>query len=151
MRILVLNGPNLNLLGLSGDKSFGEKSLESISGELRETAAAAGAEIEFVQSNHEGVLIDRIHSAILKKDCDAIIFNPGPLRHTSLGLADAIRAFTGTVHEVHIQRKGETEFRHPTIMKSDHQFCGPAETIYLEALKALLKTEEEEGTGEGEE
>ena len=95
-----------------------------------------------MQSNHEGTLIDRVHSAILERDCDAIIFNPGPLRHTSLGLADAIRAYPGPIYEVHIQKKGETEFRHPTIMKSDHQFCGLAETIYLEALKALLNSKE---------
>lgn len=145
MRILVLNGPNLNLLGLSGDRSYGEKTLREINEELQRTATAAGSTIEFKQSNHEGVLIDRVHSAILEKDCDAIIFNPGPLRHTSLGLADAIRAFAGPVYEVHIQRKGTTEFRHPTIMKSDHQFCGIAETIYLEALKALLKSEEKGG------
>ena len=142
MRILVLNGPNLNLLGLSGDSGYGDKSLGEINEELRKMASAAGAAIEFLQSNHEGTLIDRVHSAILERDCDAIIFNPGPLRHTSLGLADAIRAYPGPIYEVHIQKKGETEFRHPTIMKSDHQFCGLAETIYLEALKALLNSKE---------
>jgi 3-dehydroquinate dehydratase-2 len=150
MKILVLNGPNLNLLGLSGDRSYGEKPLREINEELQELAAAVGSEIEFLQSNHEGVLIDRVHSAILEMNCDAIILNPGPLRHTSLGLADALRAFSGPVYEIHIQRKGEAEFRHPTIMKSDHQYCGPAETIYLETLKALLRREGGKGSAKPE-
>jgi len=150
MRILVLNGPNLNLLGLSGDNSYGDRSLRDINDELRETARAGGADIEFLQSNHEGVLIDRLHAAILETDCDAIIFNPGPLRHTSLGLADAVHAFPGPVYEVHIQRKGSSEFRHPSVMKFVRQFCGPAETIYSEALNAMLRSQPGTGRGAGE-
>ena len=138
MKILVLNGPNLNLLGLSGDRSYGTRNLREINDEMQSVAGAAGADIQFLQSNHEGVLIDQVHSAILDRSYDAIIFNPGPLRHSSLGLADAIRAFHGSVYEVHVQRQGESEFRHPTIMKSDRQFCGTAEKIYLEALNVLL-------------
>jgi len=149
MRILVLNGPNLNLIGLSGDKSYGDRTLVDINDELKTMAAAAGAQIEFLQSNHEGVLIDRLHSAILEDDCDAILFNPGPLRHTSLGLADAVPAFPGPVYEVHIQKKGEHEFRHPSIMKAVRQFCGPAEHIYRDALKALLKAMQGEQGEEG--
>jgi 3-dehydroquinate dehydratase-2 len=138
MKILVLNGPNLNLLGHCHKEIYGSKSLESIVQELHDGAAASNAVVEHLQSNHEGVLIDRVHGAILNGGVDAIIFNPGPLRHTSVGLADAIEAFDRPVYEVHVVRKGEAEFRHPTILKADRQFCGPAESIYQIALKKAL-------------
>ncbi len=142
MKILVLNGPNVNLLGCLNQGIYGSKTLNDINRELVDLAAPAGFTIESLQSNHEGVLLDRVHTAILQGGVDAIIANPGPLRHTSVALADALSAFEGLIYEVHIVKKGDAEFRHPTIMKASRQFCGPSETIYRDALKAMLKVME---------
>ncbi len=99
-RILVLNGPNLNLLGEREEEVYGRTTLEEIECSLAEQGKAAGVEVEFYQSNHEGDLIERIHAA--RGRFDAIIINPGALTHYSYALYDALRAVKMPVIEVHL-------------------------------------------------
>ncbi len=86
-RILVMNGPNLNLLGMREPGVYGTDTLDSIEQRLREAAATLQVEVDFVQSNHEGVLIDHIHSAV--GQFDGILINPGAFTHYSYAIRDA--------------------------------------------------------------
>lgn len=99
MKILLVNGPNLNLLGKRDREIYGEKSMEEIEKELRKRAEKMGIELETFQSNHEGEIIDRIQDW---KGIDGIIINPGALAHYSYSLRDAIEAIPVPVIEVHI-------------------------------------------------
>ncbi len=110
-RILVLNGPNLNLLGTREPDIYGHETLSDVQELCARTAAAAGYETEFLQSNHEGVLIDAIHAA--RGNVAGIVFNPGAFTHTSVALADAIAGIELPVVEVHISNVHKREaFRH---------------------------------------
>jgi 3-dehydroquinate dehydratase-2 len=99
-RILVLHGPNLNMLGTREPAVYGTTTLEAINAELAELAKARGAELEFFQSNHEGSLVDRIQEA--PSWADAILINPGGLTHTSVTLRDALVGSELPVVEVHL-------------------------------------------------
>ena len=111
MRILVLHGPNLNLLGTREPEVYGHDSLADIDGLLAGLAAAEGVDLDCRQSNHEGVLIDAIHEAI-GGGADGILINPGGLTHSSVALRDAIAAAPPTV-EVHLSNPLAREpFRH---------------------------------------
>lgn len=99
-RILVLHGPNLNMLGTREPALYGTTTLESINAELAELAKARGVELEFFQSNHEGSLVDRIQEA--PSWADAILINPGGLTHTSVTLRDALAGAELPVVEVHL-------------------------------------------------
>ena len=108
-KILVINGPNLNLLGQRETEQYGSETLEKIEDSLRRQAETAGLAIEFMQSNHEGDIVDRIG----KSDCDFIIINPGAYTHTSIAIQDALRAVTTPAIEVHISNiYAREEFRH---------------------------------------
>lgn len=98
MKILVLNGPNLNLLGVREKSIYGKESFERYFEQLKEAYSAH--ELHYIQSNSEGVLIDAIHEYGF--DCDGIVLNAGGYTHTSVALADAIAAVTSPVIEVHI-------------------------------------------------
>jgi 3-dehydroquinate dehydratase II len=97
-RVLVLNGPNLNLLGTREPEIYGPTTLAEIEDGLRLRAAELGLEIDFLQSNHEGALIDRLH----RRDFDWAIVNAGGLTHTSVSLRDALKAVGRPFVEVHI-------------------------------------------------
>lgn len=100
MRIMILNGPNLNLLGIREPHIYGATTLEAIRTACEEFAIFAGAELSFHQSNHEGVLVDLIQSA--RTDADALIINPAGYSFTSIAMFDAMKIFEGPIFEVHI-------------------------------------------------
>ena len=111
MKILVLNGPNLNLLGLREESIYGSDSLSDVEDKLKEIANKSNCEIGFLQSNAEHELIDAIHNAYRDKT-DAIIFNPAGYTHTSVALRDALLAVKIPFLEVHISDiESREEFR----------------------------------------
>ena len=111
MKILVLNGPNLNLLGLREESIYGSDSLSDVEDKLKEIANKSNCEIVFYQSNAEHELIDAIHNAYRDKT-DAIIFNPAGYTHTSVALRDALLAVKIPFLEVHISDiESREEFR----------------------------------------
>ncbi len=111
MKILVLNGPNLNLLGLREESIYGSDSLSDVEDKLKEIANKSNCEIGFYQSNAEHELIDAIHNAYRDKT-DAIIFNPAGYTHTSVALRDALLAVRIPFLEVHISDiESREEFR----------------------------------------
>lgn len=112
MKILVLNGPNLNLLGTREPQTYGATTLPEVEATLTALAQSRGAGIACFQSNHEGALIDRIHAA-RGEAVDAIVINPGGLTHTSVALRDALAGVAIPFVEVHISNVHKREdFRH---------------------------------------
>ncbi|WP_440312848.1 type II 3-dehydroquinate dehydratase [Leucobacter chromiireducens] len=110
-RILLVNGPNLNLLGTREPELYGEETLADVEALAARVAADFGIEVRAVQSNHEGVLIDAIHEA--REDCLGIVINPGALTHTSVALRDAITGVDLPTVEVHLTNVHAREpFRH---------------------------------------
>lgn len=113
--ILVLNGPNLNLLGQREPTLYGTQTLGEINQELEGMASAAGIRIEFFQSNHEGELVDRIQQA--RDDFELIIINAGAFSHYSISIHDALRAVNIPVIEVHLSNiYTREEFRHQSLI-----------------------------------
>jgi 3-dehydroquinate dehydratase II len=100
MRIMIINGPNLNLLGVREPHIYGATTLQAIQSACEEFAAFAAAQLAFHQSNHEGVLVDLIQSA--RTDADALIINPAGYSFTSVAMYDAMKIFDGPIFEVHI-------------------------------------------------
>jgi 3-dehydroquinate dehydratase II len=109
--ILLLNGPNLNLLGQRQPEIYGHETLSDVEAACAGMATAAGLGFDAVQSNHEGALVDRIQAA--RGNSAGIIINPGAYSHTSIAILDALNAFDGKVLEVHISNIHKREsFRH---------------------------------------
>jgi 3-dehydroquinate dehydratase-2 len=106
--VYVLNGPNLNLLGLREPEIYGSDTLDDIAGRLEDKAKALGLTIDMRQSNHEGHLIDWLHEA-QAKGAKAVLLNAGALTHTSLALCDAVRSITTPVIEVHLSNPAARE------------------------------------------
>lgn len=117
-RLLIINGPNLNMLGTREPGIYGATTLQDVEELCRKAAAEAGFEAELLQSNHEGVIIDAIHAA--RATADGIVINPAAYTHTSVAIADALRAAELPVVEVHISNvHTREEFRH-------HSYVSPA-------------------------
>tara|TARA_B100000900_G_scaffold349886_1_gene316216 strand:- start:283 stop:714 length:432 start_codon:yes stop_codon:yes gene_type:complete len=141
MKILVLNGPNLNLLGIREENIYGSESLQDVEHKLKEIADEANAEISFYQSNAEHDLINAIHHAY-KSDVELIIFNPAAYTHTSVALRDALLAVSIPFYEVHISDiETREEFRQKSYFSdiAIKVFGGHGTNGYSLALKEALK------------
>ena len=99
-RLMILNGPNLNLLGIREPHIYGSTTLAAVEASCKTFAEFAGARVSFHQSNHEGVLVDLIQAA--RQDADAIIINPAAYSFTSIAMLDAFKIFEGPIFEVHV-------------------------------------------------
>ena len=138
-RVLVLHGPNLNLLGERDPKIYGSQTLEEINRLLEAHARRRGVEVEFFQSNHEGALIDRIHEA--RRRVDGLVINPGALTHYSYALRDAIEAVGLPAVEVHLSDLHARElFRRVSVIAPVclAQISGKGAQSYVEGLERLL-------------
>ena len=114
MKFLIINGPNLNLLGRREPGIYGQENYDSLCADLREFAAARGSTAECFQSNHEGAIIDAIHAA--DGVYDAIVMNPGAFTHYSYAILDALKAVSVPCIEVHISNVHQREeFRHRSV------------------------------------
>jgi len=107
VKVLVLHGPNLNMLGTREPDVYGSLTLAEVDGKVRERAAELGVEVEFAQSNDEGALIDRIQTA--PASFQAIVFNPGGYSHTSVAIRDAVAAIAIPTFEVHVSNPAARE------------------------------------------
>jgi 3-dehydroquinate dehydratase II len=139
--IFVLNGPNLNLLGMREPEIYGTDTLDDIAGRLEDQAQAAGAAIDFRQSNHEGHLIDWIQEAGAS-GAKAVLLNAGGFTHTSIAIHDAIKAIKVPVIEVHLSDPHKREeFRHLSYvgMAAMACFAGHGAKSYELALDAALQ------------
>lgn len=137
--VLVLHGPNLNLLGTREPEIYGSATLADINEMLKKRAEEAGIGIDFLQSNHEGGLVDAVQAA--RGKYDYIIFNAAAFTHYSIALRDAIAAVEVPVIEVHISNIHQREaFRHTSVLApvALGQICGLGVASYLAALEAII-------------
>lgn len=140
MKILILHGPNLNLLGTREPEVYGSLTLGDIDDRLFELGRALGAETRSIQSNHEGALIDALHEA--RTWADGVIFNPGGYTHTSIALRDAIVAIGIPVIEVHLSNVyAREEFRHHSMFSAvcRGKITGLGWRSYTLGLRALVE------------
>lgn len=137
-RILILNGPNLNLLGTRQPEVYGHTTLADIEAACAALAVDLGVELTFAQSNSEGALVDHLHAA--RTGQDAVIFNAGAYTHTSIALRDAISAIGRPVLELHISNvHAREEFRHHSMLAPVclGVICGLGTAGYALALRAM--------------
>lgn len=140
MKIFVINGPNLDMLGKREPEIYGADTLESINAELAEYCAGIGVEPSFFQSNSEGALIDFIHSA--RGEADGIVLNAGAYTHYSIAIRDAISAAEVPCVEVHLSNVHKREeFRHKSVISAvcAGVICGFGKDVYRLAISALAK------------
>ena len=140
MNVLVLHGPNLNLLGTREPAVYGSATLPDIEHELTQIATAAGGRLESFQSNHEGALIDRVHAA-RADGTDFILINPAGFTHTSVALRDALAAVAIPFVEVHLSNIHRREpFRHHSYFSdlAEGVICGLGAQGYALALRYAL-------------
>ncbi len=139
-RLMILNGPNLNLLGVREPHIYGTTTLAQVRENCEQHASKLGLELAFHQSNHEGELVDWIQSA--RQSADAIIINPAAYSFTSIAIIDAIKAFEGPVVEVHISNIHARDelHRHSKISSAATAvICGLGPYGYVAALRALAE------------
>jgi len=144
-RLMILNGPNLNLLGVREPHIYGTTTLEQIKADCEQHAATLGLELAFHQSSHEGELVDWIQSA--RESADAIIINPAGYSFTSIAILDAIKAFDGPVIEVHISNiHARDEYhRHSKISSAATAvICGLGPHGYVAAIHAIAQMQKKE-------
>lgn len=142
IKVLVINGPNLNMLGKRPKEHYGTKKLQEIYSLMKESAKGK-LKLIFVQSNYEGKLVSEIQKAVLSTDIKAIIINPAAYTHTSVALHDALEMFNGIKLEVHLSHVDDREdFRKVNFVRDvcDMCFSGKHEQSYIEAVKYLKKT-----------
>lgn len=139
IRIRILNGPNLNLLGTREPGVYGDQTLQDIKNRLEEEAGAYSIELDFYQSNHEGDIIDKIHEAY-QKGYNGIIINPGAFTHYSYAIRDAISSTNISTIEVHLSNiHAREEFRAKSVIAPVcmGQICGLGADAYSAALFVL--------------
>lgn len=139
-RIIVINGPNLNMLGVREPGIYGTLSLKDIEDNIRRQAEELGVSIAFYQSNHEGDIIDRIHAAM--GEADGIMLNAGAFTHYSYAIRDAINAVKIPTVEVHLSNIHAREaFRHHSVLAAETigQIAGFGEVSYELGLLALVR------------
>ena len=138
-KILVIHGPNLNLLGKRETDIYGKETIDSINKELEKLAEAEKVDIEFYQSNHEGDIVDKIG----RSDATGLIINPAAYTHTSVAIRDALSAKEVPSIEVHLSNiYAREEFRHKSLIAPvvTGQISGFGRNSYILGLKALLET-----------
>ena len=143
MQILVINGPNMNMLGVRQPEIYGTATYDDLVGMIQSEADALGVQVSFFQSNHEGALVDAIQQACFDK-VDGIIINPAAYTHTSVALLDAVKAVGIPTVEVHISDPDTREdFRHVSYIRAacTATIRGHGLEGYLEALRLLAKKE----------
>ncbi|MBP3436133.1 MAG: type II 3-dehydroquinate dehydratase [Clostridia bacterium] len=141
MKVLVINGPNLNMLGIREPDIYGKQTYEMLLQQIADHAAVRGVEVSFFQSNHEGAIVDAIQQAYFDK-IDGIVINPAAYTHTSVAILDALKAVAIPTVEVHISDiNSRDEFRRhsfisPVCVKT---ICGKGFDGYCEAIDILMQ------------
>ena len=139
MKIKVINGPNLNMLGIREPGIYGSENYENLCGMIREHCKELGVEVELLQSNHEGDLVDFIQAAYMKDD--GIVINPGAYTHTSIAILDAAKAVKVPMVEVHISDVDSREdFRQISYIRAacEKTISGHGLKGYIEAIDHLV-------------
>ena len=139
-KVLVINGPNLNLLGTREPDVYGTETLDELMQNLSKTALTLGVDLDSFQSNHEGALIDQIHQAKVDGS-SGLIMNPGGFTHTSVALRDAVSGVALPTVEIHLSNvHAREEFRHKSLIApvALGQICGFGSIGYELALQALV-------------
>lgn len=145
MKLLVINGPNLNMLGIREKNIYGEGTYEDLVEYIRDYCREKGIEAEIFQSNHEGAIVDRIQAAY--KTADAIVINPAAYTHTSVAILDALKAVQLPAAEVHLSDIYKREdFRHVSYaaMACQKSFIGMGFEGYIRAIDFLTSLVEDE-------
>lgn len=138
-KILIIHGPNLNLLGFRETEIYGTKTLAAINAELEKTAVAAKIKVEVFQSNHEGEIVDKIQSS--RGEVDYIIINPAAFTHYSIAIRDALASVDIPAIEVHLSNiHAREDFRHDSVISPAVQgvICGFGADSYLLALQHVI-------------
>lgn len=141
MKILILNGPNINMLGIREPEIYGKESYEDLLNMIKDYASKKNIQVEFFQSNHEGALVDKIQEAYFSK-IDGIVFNPAAYTHSSIAIADAVKAVGIPTVEVHISDVDKREaFRQISYIEKVASLTikGKGLKGYLEAIDFLIK------------
>ena len=139
-KILVIHGPNLNMLGKREPEVYGTEGLEQINARLEKEAAALDVELDFFQSNHEGEIVEKIQAA--PGQCAAVIINPAAFTHTSVAIRDALLLLDVPIIEIHLSNIYKREpFRHKSLVTdiATGQICGLGAHGYSLALTAAAK------------